>query len=82
VKDDARLASEADRLLNEPLLVQAFEAIESDSLEDALRYDPSGDGDEMRFRALTRINIIRELRGTLGSYITRGAQAAKVKPYA
>lgn len=73
-----RLASEADRLLREPLLVMAFEEMEQSALAELLQVkgaDP--EDDRMRRALIDRINIIRSIPDGLRRWIESGKRAAK-----
>lgn len=77
--DDAQFrASEARRLLDEPLLVEALTTLESDAFETALRC-PSWHiwGRRKRDAQLLRVDVIRDLRSRLETLIAVGEQAAR-----
>ena len=61
-------ASEAKRLLEEPLLLEAFENIEKKALEDAI----NADDDNKRREMIDKISTIRNLREELRTHISVG----------
>lgn len=77
--DAERRASEARRLLNDPLLVEAFEKIEARCYEDLLRL-PTWRAHKQRIALVDRVNTIRQLRTELKAVITTGEQQARKKP--
>ncbi|MFN3169286.1 MAG: hypothetical protein ACE37E_01180 [Hyphomicrobiales bacterium] len=77
--DDERRASEARRLLNEPLLIEAFTALEKRCLEDLLKL-PAWRADRQRRALIDRINTMRDLRNELHAVILAGDQSSRKKP--
>jgi hypothetical protein len=77
--DDERRASEARRLLDDPLMVEAFARIEKRCMDDLLRL-PTWRAHKQRIALVDRINTIRQLRAELRAVITTGDQAARKKP--
>lgn len=73
-----RRASEAARLLDEPLLNEAFAQIEQAAYRALLAAKAAPEGDDERRVAALRINIIHELRAQLQSVIIAGQQAARI----
>lgn len=76
--DAERRASEARRLLNEPLLVEAFDKLESRLTEQLLAL-PTWRGEKQRRALIDRINAIRDLRAELETVIVIGDQLARNK---
>lgn len=76
--DPVFLGSEARRLLEEPLLIAAFDKLESDAMEEALRV-PSWHrwGQKRRDALLQRVHVIRDLRSSLKATVAAGDQVAK-----
>lgn len=72
-----RRASEADRLMSEPLLMEAFDTIEDMAIEEMLS-DLSGEPDPDKERRILaeRVNVIRSVRKYLASIIAEGKHAA------
>lgn len=70
-------AAEARRLLDEPLLNEAFDAIERAAIEDMLAVKGYWRADRRRRMLADRVNAVRELRARLKSVIAMGDQAAK-----
>lgn len=81
--DDAekrRRAAEADRLLNEPLLKEAFDILEREAIEDMLKLGTLAigpDDDRRRREAADRVNTIRIIRNRLHAIITDGMRSAQ-----
>jgi hypothetical protein len=75
--DKERRAAEAARLLDEPLLKEAFAHIEQAAYRGLLAAKATPEGDDERRAAAMRINIIHELRAQLHSVIVTGQQAAR-----
>lgn len=69
-------ASEAKRLLDEPLLKEALEDIEQRCMDELLRL-PTWRGHRQRVALIDRINTIRELRSRLHTTIMIGRQSAR-----
>jgi len=69
----------ARQLLEDEVLIEAFEAIESRALRDALAVPAwhGRVGDRKRRRLLEKVNMIKELRSELQSAILAGKQAAR-----
>ena len=76
--DKGRRASEAQRLLEEPLLKEAFAQIEHAAYRTLLAAKATPEGDDERRVAALRINLIHELRAQLHSVIVAGQQAARM----
>lgn len=71
-------ASEADRLLKEPLLVEALDEIEKAAVELLLKTDGAEpEDDRLRRMLIDRVNVIRDLRTKLDSMISQGKAAAR-----
>ena len=70
-EDRQRRASEAQRLLDEPLLKEALDAIEKEAIEAVLNGKP-----EDREASVTRANIVRDLRRRLELTIAMGKAAS------
>jgi hypothetical protein len=73
-----RRANEARRLLDEPLLKEAFDTIERDTIEAMLRVPglPVW-ADRKRRRLADQVNTIRVIRSYLEHVITAGKQAER-----
>jgi hypothetical protein len=78
VADKERRASEAARLLDEPLLKEAFAQLEQGAYRALLAARATAEGDDDRRVAALRINLIHELRAQLQSVIVTGRQAARM----
>jgi len=72
-------ADKARQLLDDPILSEAFKAIEDKALREAMAvpfwHGPFGD--RRRRRALERMKLINELRNQLQTEILGGKQAAR-----
>jgi hypothetical protein len=77
--DAERRASEARRLLAEPLLVEAFDKIERRCMDELLRL-PTWRAHKQRLALVDRINTLRQLRAELNAVIVTGDQASRKKP--
>ena len=78
--EKARRASEADRILSDPLLKDAFDEIERQAIEDMLdigRVAIGAEDDRKRREIADRVNTIRLLRARLREIITDGVRAAQ-----
>lgn len=79
-------ASEAERLLNEPLLKEAFDELERSNIEQMLAVGSvaiSEDDDRKRRALAERVNAIRDVRTKLHAMISEGKHVAtKVDRYA
>lgn len=71
-------AAEADRLLHEPLLVEALDAIEKQAIDEILTA-PFWQ-DRKRRHATERARVIRDIRRRLRAAITDGMQASRMAP--
>jgi hypothetical protein len=70
-------AAEANRLLNDPLLVEALDAIELSSIERLLSMDAlADDADRQRRIMIDRVNVIRDIRSHLKVCIEIGLHEA------
>ena len=68
-------AAEARRLLNEPLLKEAFEDLANSAIEELLAIRGAEPEDDRKRRALCdRINVIRDFQGTLARIIAEGSR--------
>lgn len=72
LSEKQRRASEAERLLNEPLLQEALEKIEKDSINEMLKLPFWSD--KKRRMILDRINTIRGIKSYLKSTILTGSE--------
>jgi hypothetical protein len=79
MRDAERRASEARRLLDEPLLNEALDKIERDAIEDMLRL-PWWIRPRKRRMACDRVRAIRGIRSQLRSVILTGREAAPKPP--
>lgn len=70
-------AAEARRLLDEPLLNEALDALERAAIEELLAVKGYWRADKRRRMLADRVNVVRELRARLKSVIAMGDQAAK-----
>ncbi len=72
--DDERIAraEAAARLLDEPLLVEAWEVLENAFLEHALK----DQDDARRVKYLAAINVLRGVRDLFDDYVVSGKLAA------
>jgi hypothetical protein len=77
-EEHARRGEEARRILNEPLLVEAFDNIERAAI-DALVLAPP-ENDTLRRCLADRIRVVRALRSDLETTIALGDQARKEPP--
>lgn len=77
-EERARRGEEARRLLNEPLLIEAFDNIERTALDRLLDCPPENDA--LRRCLADYIRIIRTLRSNLETTIALGDQATKGPP--
>jgi hypothetical protein len=74
-REIARRVSEARRLLDEPLLIEAFDRIEAAAIEDMLTV-PFWAQRRMRMAA-DRVKVVRGLRKHLEHVIVNGEQALR-----
>ena len=73
--------NDARRILLDPILAEAFEAIEAEAIEDMLKASAFlGLGDRRRRRAADRIHTIRKVRPHLQMLVASGGQAHKGPP--
>lgn len=70
-------ASEAKRLLDEPLLKEALDGIEWTCIDEMLALPTTPDANAQRLALVDRVNTIRELRSRLRSIIAAGQQSAR-----
>jgi hypothetical protein len=75
--DDAWRAGEANRLLNEPLLTEALDAVEAEAVEKMVEAPRTPEGDIERRMMADRVQAIRDLRAHLNAAITLGRQASR-----
>lgn len=82
--DRRHRAAEADRLLREPLLAEAFTAMENMTIEQMLAIDGAEPEDERKRRQLAdKVKIIREVRNELRRFVADGlAEAGNPKSFA
>ncbi len=82
--ESERLSSEADRLLNEPLLAAALDDMEADALDALLQADAGEHGDYQRAMWAMSIKTIREFKARLRGFILASQYAASKEraPYA
>ena len=73
-----RRASEASRLLSEPLLNEALDIIERDTVEEILRC--WWFQDRKRRVLADRISVIRGIRGHLRSVVLTGKEGERARP--
>lgn len=74
-RETARRVSEARRLLDEPLLNEALEAIERRSIEEMLKL-PMG-ADRKRRILTDRVRVIRAIRAHLQAIIVTGEETLR-----
>jgi hypothetical protein len=74
-RETTRRAQEAKRLLDEPLLIEAFASIEADAIEEILT---TNDDDTRRVLA-DRVNAIRALRAHLQAVIAKDVQDSRTR---
>lgn len=70
-------AAEAQRLLDEPLLVEAFDALADAAIGELMAcrgVEP--EDDRRRFALVERLNVIRAVRDHLAAIVGRGRHAA------
>jgi len=78
MNDKERRAAEARRLLDEPLLNEALDRIERDTLDEILRAPFWSD---RKRRMLTdRVRVIRGIRAHLRSVILSGEESTRKRP--
>ena len=76
-----RRASEAQQLMQNPFLREAFDKIERDAMEEMLSAHPWARlGDRKRRLAAERVRTIRDVRAALVSVIAEGQHAARSRP--
>lgn len=78
--DEERLAAEARRLLDDPILKGAFAALEARATEQLLSLPTTPECDRQRCALVDRINAVRQLREELRLLIIKGEQATRIKP--
>jgi hypothetical protein len=77
-EERAQRGEEARRILNEPLLVEAFEAIERSAVDELVSVPPENDA--LRRCLVERIRVVRALRTDLETTIALGDQVKKAPP--
>lgn len=70
-------ADRAKALLDDPLLKEAFDALEKGAIEALLALPPSHDVDRLHYANM--VNTIRGVRTALTAHITRAEHAARGK---
>jgi hypothetical protein len=73
-----RRGEEARRILNEPLLIEAFDAIERSAVNELVSVPLENDA--LRRCLTERIRVIRDLKSNLETTIALGDQVKKAPP--
>lgn len=75
--DPVYLAQEANRIMTDPRLVAARDAVEAGIINDLRRLKPSREFDEQRQALCLKLQVIEDVWSQLRSVITTGQIAAK-----
>lgn len=73
-------ASEAERLLHEPLLMEAFDKIEREAVEGMVEAPRTPEGDVARRALADKVAVLRALKEELKLVIADGKQAIRGAP--
>ena len=71
-------ATQASQLLEDPLLVEAFAAVEREAIERLSRANVADHGDLLRHTAA--IQAVRNVREQIQSYVTTGLLSGRTGP--